>query len=84
MQTEKEQRLTPYKFAVGNKVWCQDPSGDLLHNVCDSRVLRFNGYSGSMGRRGVSKRPRFSGTVVQWGVAAKASDQWYSGSMGSV
>jgi hypothetical protein len=33
-------------------------------------ILRFNGYSGSMGRRGVSKQPRFSGTVVQWGVAA--------------
>jgi hypothetical protein len=23
MQTEKEQRLNPYKFAVGNKVWLQ-------------------------------------------------------------
>jgi hypothetical protein len=33
-------------------------------------VLRLSGYSGSMGRRSISKRPRFSGTVVQWDVAA--------------
>jgi hypothetical protein len=45
---------------------CQDPSGDLLHDVCDSR------YYGSMVQwfSGVSRRRQ--ATRVQW----------YSGSMG--
>jgi hypothetical protein len=56
---------------------CQDPSGDLLHDMCDSR------YYGSVVQwfDGVSWREQAtSGAVVQWGVVAKASNQWYSGS----
>jgi hypothetical protein len=44
---------------------CQDPSRDLLHDVCDSR------YYGSMVQwfNGVSQqRQATSGTVVQWGL----------------
>jgi hypothetical protein len=52
--------------------WCQDPSGDLLHNVCNSRgtkVQWVRWFNGALRRKQVTKVQWYSGSVGCRGVS---------------
>jgi hypothetical protein len=61
---------------------CQDPSGDLLHDMCDSRdtkVQWVQWFNGASQRKQATRVQWYSGSVGCRGVSERPVVQWFNG-----
>jgi hypothetical protein len=61
---------------------CQDPSGDLLHDVCDSRdtkVQWVQWFDGVLRRKQATKVQWYNGSVGCCGVSKQPVVRWFNG-----